>query len=785
MASDTENRDQQKDNTSDNGSTGSHTTLTSDSYLHSGLLDTRDSNLDKAHDYHLQQDKGISSEQVHANLHLHSTPDHVVPGAAQAPASISQGAEFFGPDQQLRNEVEERDSSELLFAQSASLQQDDAEPGPSSNSEPFSEGGAAASLFQQSDMVPQTETKPDNLGAVENNQPEDISTELSDETPPASLEDTTVSEQSASDLSAVSDANDAKNTIAEDAAAGSASGIQASAEVNEGSTVRYRLLDDADGLFAIDPESGIVTVAGELDAETAGAHTIVVLATASDGETQTETFTITIQDIDEYDVSSIEETGDSVDQITENATGGTTGLVVSAEDRYFSDTVSYAIDDQRFEIDADGVVSITADAVFDAEMEETVSFSVTATSSDGSETSQFFTLSISDVNEYATTDFVNTDASENTVTEDAAAGTQVGITALATDEDVTDSVAYSVSDTRFEVAEDGTVTVASGASFDAETEGSTDVTVTATSSDGSTSQETLTVAISDVNESSVSVVSDEDASANSISENATAGTQVGITAQASDSESSDSITYSVSDIRFSVDGNGVVTIADHVFFDGQEESSVDLTITATSSDGSESTETLSINVSGDYDYEFTGGTGNGNFNKTGESMSVDGIGGNDNISTGDDGDRIEGGSIAGADTISGNGGRDLLFGEGGQDMISGSAGDDVIIGGADADNLVGGDGSELFMYGLGDGDDTISGGAGAAWTDVLDLGGGPGVTAAGDYGTDWTVTITEGSIETTDLENGKLDLTEDASGTIEFLDGSKVDFTEIEEIRWS
>ncbi|MEE2865681.1 MAG: type I secretion protein, partial [Pseudomonadota bacterium] len=136
------------------------------------------------------------------------------------------------------------------------------------------------------------------------------------------------------------------------------------------------------------------------------------------------------------------------------------------------------------------------------------------------------------------------------------------------------------------------------------------------------------------------------------------------------------------------------------------------------------------------------------------------------------------------DNISAGDGRDLIFGGDGHDNISGGAGDDVIIGGLGNDNLSGGDGSDLFMYGLGDGSDTINAGMGAGWTDVIDLGGGPGITAAGEYGTDWTVTITNGSIETTDLEGGRLDLSQDADGYIDFADGSRVNFNDVEEIRW-
>ncbi|WP_298967182.1 cadherin repeat domain-containing protein, partial [uncultured Roseibium sp.] len=163
--------------------------------------------------------------------------------------------------------------------------------------------------------------------------------------------------------------------------------------------------------------------------------------------------------------------------------------------------------------------------------------------------------------------------------------------------DVSDSVSYSVDDSRFTVDGNGVVTVASGASFDAETEGSINVTVTATSTDGSTSQETFTIAVSDVDEVDVSAVSDTDASANSIAENASEGTQVGITALATDADVSDSVSYSVDDSRFTVDGNGVVTVASGASFDAETEGSINVTVTATSTDGSTSQETFTIAVS--------------------------------------------------------------------------------------------------------------------------------------------------------------------------------------------
>ncbi|MCV0425225.1 MAG: cadherin domain-containing protein [Roseibium sp.] len=596
MASDTENQGQQKTAPSDGGNSGSQTTLTSDSYLQSALLDTRDNHLDKVHDYHLQQDKGVSSEQVNANLHLHSAQNQRLPGEEPTPASTV-------PDKDTTNQAPaphqsaEQNQSETQVRQPEPIPTDDGLQAAAPISEAALGDVATVNVFSQLVANPDKETGSTQPIGNENSRSEVDQVAGSARATQPAEERITLSEPAASGLSALSDVDDLENSVAEDAAVGAVTGIQASAVVTVDALVQYSLLDDANGLFAINPESGIVTVAGELDAESAGTHSIVVLATASDGETQIETFTITIQDFDEYDVSSIEETGTPVDQIREDVTAGETGIAVSAEDLDVSDTVIYTIDDSRFEIDGDGVVSIAADAIFDAETESSVSFTVTATSTDGSETSQLYSLRISDVSEFAATDVTDTDASANNIAEDAVSGTQVGITALATDADISDSVTYSVSDDRFEVAADGTVTVASGAKFDAETESSIDVVVAATSTDGSSSQETFSISVSDVNETPVTDVYDTDDSDNTIAEHTAAGTQTGITAFATDADTSDSVTYSVADDRFEVADDGTVTVASGAKFDAETESSIDVVVTATSSDGSTSQEAFTITVS--------------------------------------------------------------------------------------------------------------------------------------------------------------------------------------------
>ena len=73
-------------------------------------------------------------------------------------------------------------------------------------------------------------------------------------------------------------------------------------------TVTYTLDDDAGGLFAIDANTGIVTVAGGLDYETATSHNITIRATSDDGSFATEIFSIGVTDVNESGVTAISDT---------------------------------------------------------------------------------------------------------------------------------------------------------------------------------------------------------------------------------------------------------------------------------------------------------------------------------------------------------------------------------------------------------------------------------------------------------------------------------------------
>ncbi|MEM8540490.1 MAG: hypothetical protein AAGF25_05995, partial [Pseudomonadota bacterium] len=114
----------------------------------------------------------------------------------------------------------------------------------------------------------------------------------------------------------------------------------------------------------------------------------------------------------------------------------------------------------------------------------------------------------------------------------------------------------------------------------------------------------------------------------------------------------------------------------------------------------------------------------------------------------------------------------------GDDRMSGAAGNDIMNGGAGDDRMSGGEGDDMFIYQSGDGNDVVYGGGGDSWVDTLELKG----FDSGSMESDWTIQLDNGAIES--QEGDQLVLSDDASGSITFNDGSSIDFFEIEQIQW-
>ncbi|WP_246672998.1 RTX toxin [Mesorhizobium sp. B2-3-11] len=199
----------------------------------------------------------------------------------------------------------------------------------------------------------------------------------------------------------------------------------------------------------------------------------------------------------------------------------------------------------------------------------------------------------------------NTPADSNSATNEinelAAAGAPTGITASATDPDAGSSVTYSINDARFDInSSTGVITRSAVGTLDFETQPSINLTVTATSSDGSTANKSFTLAVLDSPESvAFNAPPDANTAANQILQNAAAGTAVGITASASDPDAGSTVTYTIDDSRFAINSStGVITRSSTGTLNAQSEPTINFHVKATSSDGSFDTHTFTVDVTG-------------------------------------------------------------------------------------------------------------------------------------------------------------------------------------------
>ncbi|HQM82718.1 MAG TPA: calcium-binding protein [Syntrophorhabdaceae bacterium] len=125
------------------------------------------------------------------------------------------------------------------------------------------------------------------------------------------------------------------------------------------------------------------------------------------------------------------------------------------------------------------------------------------------------------------------------------------------------------------------------------------------------------------------------------------------------------------------------------------------------------------------------------FGPTDFGATIQGKGGNDNITAGNANDTIYGG--AGHDNLLGQGGDDIIYGEDGGDMMNGNTGNDTLYGGAGDDNVIGEADNDLLDGGAGN--DVLSGGTG---DDTYLFGRGSGNDVINDDGGNDTVQMGTG-----------------------------------------
>ncbi len=270
-------------------------------------------------------------------------------------------------------------------------------------------------------------------------------------------------------------------TVVENASNSTSVGTITRSDLDAGDTPAYSLVDDAGGRFAINSSTGEVAVAdGSLiDYETATSHNITVRVTDLAGAFYDEVFAVTVTDEDEFNVTAPVDTNLTANNVNENVSVGTvvhlTAFATDADAT--NNTVTYSLfnnDGGNFAIDANTGVVTTAALLNREVLGASRSITVRATSTDGSTADTVFTIHINDLDEFDTTATVDANASANSVAENAANGTTVGIVASASDGDATtNTITYSLDDNaggRFAIdANTGVVSVLDGTLLNYET----------------------------------------------------------------------------------------------------------------------------------------------------------------------------------------------------------------------------------------------------------------------------------------------------------------------------
>jgi hypothetical protein len=410
-------------------------------------------------------------------------------------------------------------------------------------------------------------------------------------------------------------------TINENLANGLSVGSVTPSDVDAGDSFAYSLANDADGRFNINSATGEITVAdaSRLDYEDAISHNIIVRVTDTNGDSYDEQFTVSLNDVDEFDVTSPVDANNSPNFVLENATIGTVvGLTASAVDGdATTNAITYSLDDNadgRFAIHATTGVVTVAGAI-DREDAASYDIVIRATSADSSTSTSTSTIQIGDVDEENVTTPIDSNSDTNGVYENDANGTAVGMVASAFDADATTNViSYTLTDDaggRFAIdPTTGVVTILNNALLNRENDRTHTIIVRATSADNSTAEQSFLINVYDIDEFDTSPIVDNNAASDRVNENASNGSIVGLTAFAFDSDDTTSIvTYSLDDDadgRFAINLNtGVVSVADGSRLDFEDAIQHTITVRATSQDGSSSNRSFVIQLNDINEFDVT------------------------------------------------------------------------------------------------------------------------------------------------------------------------------------
>jgi subtilisin-like proprotein convertase family protein len=368
--------------------------------------------------------------------------------------------------------------------------------------------------------------------------------------------------------------------VAENAATSTVVYTVASSDVDAGDTVSYSLTGTDAAAFSVD-SVGAVRLNAAADFETKASYSINVLATDRAGLSATKAVTVAVSNVDEVapnitssaTATAINENS-GAGQVVYTATSTDTGDTATGLTNYSLKTGS----DAGLSISAStGAVTLATNPNF--ETKSSYSFTVIASDVAANASEKAVTLAIGNLDEVAPS--ITSGAAATAINENSGAGQIVYmVTSTDTGDIATGSTSYSLkagSDAGLSIsASTGAVTLAANPNYEAKS--SYSFTVVATDAANNATEKAVTLAISNVND--VPVIGSGASAA--VLENAAISTVV-YTATASDEDTSDTLSYSLSGTDAGlfdiVASTGVVTLKASADFETKASYSINVLAT--------------------------------------------------------------------------------------------------------------------------------------------------------------------------------------------------------------
>ena len=383
-------------------------------------------------------------------------------------------------------------------------------------------------------------------------------------------------------------------SIAENTAADTNIGSAVSATDPDDDTLTYTVGGADAAAFSINSTTGQLQASAALDYETKTSYSVTVSVSDGNGGSDSIPVTISVTDVNEAPSFA---NSTATRSIAENTAAETNiGAAITATDVDANTTLTYTLGGT--DADSFSIVStsgqLQTNAALDYETKSSYSVTVTATDDDSLSDTTTVTISITDVNEAPS---FATDTAARSIAENTAAETNIGAAITATDVDANTTLTYTLGGTD---AASFSIVSTSGqlqtsAALDYETKTSYSVRITVSDSE-LTDTIDVTINVTDVDENRAPSFADGASTTRSVAENTAADTNIGSAVSATDPDTDDTLTYSLSGAdaaAFSIDST-TGQLQTSAALDYETKTSYSVTITVSDS---ELTDTIDVTIS--------------------------------------------------------------------------------------------------------------------------------------------------------------------------------------------